>query len=299
MELRQLRYFTEVARVGSFLGAAEQLDVAQPSLWRQVKALEAELGVALFERSGRRVRITSAGSQLLIRTEQLLARAEAIKLLSAELAHGRAGVVTIACPHPHVPRFLAPLIGEFHRTHPGIHVAVHESPGLPGMDQVLSGDVDFITGLPHTDPGLAGRQLGAVRLAVVVSDGHPWRNRTEISISDLRGEPILIGSPGSLTRRLLEPALREAGFELDITLQTGNAATLVALARAGLGVAVLADDNLAADTSTVWPTLVDNHHAMATPVWIYWADRPELAPPVRAFTRHVMRGSEPARTGIA
>ncbi|MFC7661379.1 LysR family transcriptional regulator [Pseudonocardia benzenivorans] len=53
MELRQLRYFAEVAHVGSFLGAADRLDVAQPSLWRQVKALEAELGVPLFERSGR------------------------------------------------------------------------------------------------------------------------------------------------------------------------------------------------------------------------------------------------------
>src|ERR1700712_4759062 len=96
MELRQLRYLVAVARVGSFLGAAAALDVPQPSLWRSVKALETDLGVALFQRSG-------AGHQLLPQAEQLLDRAAGMSLLAAELAHGRAGVVTVACAHPHVP----------------------------------------------------------------------------------------------------------------------------------------------------------------------------------------------------
>jgi DNA-binding transcriptional LysR family regulator len=289
MELRQLRYFAEVAHVGSFLGAAERLDVAQPSLWRQVKALEAELGVPLFERSGRGVVITSAGSQLLPRTERLLAQADAIRLLSSELAHGRAGVVTVACAYPHVPRFLAPLIGRFHETHPGINVAVHESSGLPPVEQVLSGDVDFVTGLPRSDDELSGHRLGDVRLVVVTSDAHPWRHRREIPASELADVPVLIAGPGSLTRRLLEPPLREEGLVLDIVQETGNATTLVALARAGLGVAVLADDNLAGDQDGTWPTLTHERYPMASPLWLYWARRRSLAPPVHAFARHVQR----------
>lgn len=289
MELRQLRYFTAVARVGSFLGAADQLDVAQPSLWRQVKALEAELGVALFERSGRGVQITSAGTQLVASAEQVLGRAEAFQLLGTDLAHGRAGVVTVACPHPHVPRFLAPLIGGFHETHPGIHVAVHESPGLPPVDQVMSGGVDFVSGLPRTDAGLAGHRLGEVRIVLVMSDRHPWRSRRKISTEELRGQPVLTGSAESLTRRLLEPALRECGFELDIVLETGNAGSLIALARAGLGVAVLADDNLGEDPSPPWPALVDEHYAMSTPIWIYWVGHRALTAPVRAFAHYVQQ----------
>ncbi|MFD1238228.1 LysR family transcriptional regulator [Pseudonocardia benzenivorans] len=289
MELRQLRYFAEVAHVGSFLGAADRLDVAQPSLWRQVKALEAELGVPLFERSGRGVKITSAGSQLLPRADQLLAQAEAIRVLSSELTHGRAGVVTVACAYPHVPRFLAPLIGSFRQTHPDVHVGVHESPGLPPVEQVLCGDVDFVTALPRTDERLAGHRLGDVGVIVITAEDHPWRHRTEISVSDLAGMPVMIGSPLSLTRRLLEPALREGGFVLDIALESGNTTTLVAMARAGLGVAVLADDNLAGDPAATWPVLVDERYSMTTPIWIYWARRRSLAPPAQAFVHHVQR----------
>ena len=289
VELRQLRYVVAVAHVGSFLGAATALDVPQPSLWRAVRALEAELGIPLFERSGRGVQLTGAGSQLLPRAEQLLDRAEAISLLSAELAHGRAGVVTVACAHPHVPRFLAPLIGGFRSAHPGIHVAVHETSGLPSIDQVLDGDVDLVTGLPQAEPRLAGHQLGDVRLAVVTSDDHPWRSREQVSTAELRGQPVLTGQADSLTRRLLEPALREGGFALDITLESGNATTLVALARAGLGVAVLADDNLGAENPPGWPALVDEHAPMSAPLWIYWSRERTLAPAVQSFVQHVRR----------
>jgi DNA-binding transcriptional LysR family regulator len=292
VELRQLRYLVAVARVGSFLGAAAALDVPQPSLWRSVKALEAELGVALFERSGRGVQLSGAGRQLLPRAEQLLDRAGAISLLAAELAHGRAGVVTVACAHPHVPRFLAPLIGAFRSTHPGVHVAVHESSGLPPIGQVLDGDVDFVTGLPQAERRLAGYQLGEVRLAVVTAEDHPWRGRSSVSTAELRGQPVLTGHADSLTRRLLEPALRAGGFGLDVTLESGNATTLVALARAGLGVAVVADDNLGADGSTSWPALVDEHTPMSAPLWIYWSNERDLAPAVHSFVGHIRRSGD-------
>lgn len=295
MELRQLRYFAEVVHVGSFLGAAEQLEVAQPSVWRQVKALEAELGVPLFERSGRGVVITSAGSQLLPRTEQLLAQADEIRALSTELARGRAGVVTMACAHPHVPHFLAPLIGRFHATHPRINVALHESPGLPSVEKVLTGEVDFVTTLQRTDERLAGHRLGDARVVVVTAQDHPWRGRSEIPVSDLAGVPVLTGGPDSLTRRLLEPALREGGFVLDVALESPNTTTLVAMARAGLGVGVLADDHLSgASETTSWPALVDERYPMAVPIWLYWARHRQLAPPVRAFARHVTGGPRKA-----
>ncbi|MEU6700347.1 LysR family transcriptional regulator [Pseudonocardia sp. NPDC046786] len=291
MELRQLRYFVEVVNVGSFLGAAERLEVAQPSLWRQVKALEAELGVALFERCGRGVVITSAGSQLLPRAEQLLVQAEGIRTLSTELARGRAGVVTIACAHPHVSHFLAPVIGRLHRAYPLIHVALHELPGLPPVEQVLTGDVDFVTALPRSDERLAGHRLGEVRVVVITHDDHPWRDRREVPVSDLAGVPVLTGGPESLTRRLLEPALREGGLVLDVALESGNTTTLVAMARAGLGVAVLADDNLSGIAEAAgWPILVDEHSPMTAPIWIYWARHRHLAPPARAFAREVTDG---------
>ena len=287
MELRQLLYFVEAARVGSFLGAAECLDVAQPTLWRQVKALEGELGFSLFERSGRGVRITSTGSYLLPRVEQLLRSADAVRALSDELAQGRTGVVTVACAHPHVTRFLAPLFASFRETHPDIHIALRETSSMPPVD-VLTGDVDFVSGLPRAGGGLAGRHLGKVRLVVVTADDHPWRHRVEIPTSELRGVSVLIGPAGSLSRQLLEPVLREKdGFVLDIAHESGYATTLFALARVGLGVGVLADDNLGMDSPSTWPILVDHRYRMSANVWIFWLGNRELAPSVREFAQHV------------
>ena len=133
MDLRQLDYFVHVVQVGSFSGAAAYLGVPQPSLWRSVKALEAEVRVRLFERSGRGVTTTSAGRDLLNRAEQVLDRAAAFAQLGRDLAGGVAGLVTIDCAHPHVARFLAPLIGSFLRDFPDIRVALHEHPGLPSL----------------------------------------------------------------------------------------------------------------------------------------------------------------------
>ncbi|QIV79966.1 LysR family transcriptional regulator [Mycolicibacterium frederiksbergense] len=288
MELRQLRYFAEVVETGSFLGASNRLDTAQPSLWRQVKSLEKELGVPLFERSGRRVKVSSAGLLLLPLTEQVLAGADKIKSLASEITRGRAGTVTIACAYPHLLRFLAPLIGGFHMERPDVHVAIQGLPGLPPIDRVLSGEADFVTSIPVADRRLQGHLLGQARIAVVTPDDHPWRNRSEVKVAELAGVSVLVGPDHSLTRRLLEPALRTEGVILDIMYESHDMASLVALARAGLGVAVVADDHLPGEPADHdWPVLCDDDHEMATPVWIYWAANRALSPPVQEFVRHV------------
>lgn len=290
MELRQLEYFTQVARTGSFLGAARHLDVSQPSLWRSVKSLESELGIMLFERSGRGVQPTNAGTQLLGAADALLARAGSLRQLGADLARGRAGLVRIDCAYPHVSRFLAPLIGAFAPKHPDIRVVLHEHSGLPALERVLAGDVDLATGLTDDRAGLRRQKLGSVRLVVITADSHRWRNKATVRTAQLRDEPLLLGSAGSLTRRLLEPAMRAAGFEAQIAMESPNASTLVAMARQGLGVAVLADDNLAGDGQR-WPRLADPRFEMSTDVWLYSSSERPLSAPVRSFLASARSGS--------
>jgi DNA-binding transcriptional LysR family regulator len=292
MELRQLRYFAQVVEVGSFLGAADHLDTAQPSLWRQVKALEKELGVPLFERSGRRVKASSAGLLLLPIAQQVLAGADKVKELATEINRGRAGVVTVACAYPHLLRFLAPLIGGFYTERPDIHVAIDGWAGLPPIDHVITGDADFVTSLPISDRRLNGHPLGEARVVVVVAADHPWRNRASIDVSELAGTSVLIGAGRSLSRRLLEPALRAKGVMLDIAYESHDMASMVALARAGLGVAVVADDHLPGEPAEQdWPVLHDDETVMATPVWIYWSANRALSPPVREFVSYVRRST--------
>ncbi|QSR20651.1 LysR family transcriptional regulator [Novosphingobium sp. KA1] len=287
MDLQQLRYFVAVAQFGSFTRAASELDVAQPSLWRQTKALEENLGVALFERFGRRVRLTSSGSLLLPQAEQLLSRAEKFLVMGRELSVGRAGLVTIACAYPHIPKFLMPLIGGFRREHPQVHVALHELSELPRTEALVLGEVDFLTSLVQADPNLVGKQLGEARIIVVTSDDHPWRHRKKILVSDLANVPVVTGGPLSLSRRLLEPTLRELGLGLDIVHESVNISTTVSMARAGLGVGIVGDDIIQSNADSTWPVLCDERGPIMTPIWMYWSARRALAPPAELFVRHI------------
>lgn len=290
MELRQLEYFVAVAEVGTYLGAAESLEVAQPSLWRTVKSLEAELGLALFERSGRGVQITNAGTQLLARATQVLEHANALKQLGRELRRGEAGMITLACASPQIPRFVAPLVGRFYKEHPRIHVSLNESPGLPVVDHVFEGATDFVTSLPRNDRRLDGRRIGEARAVVVVADDHPWRHREVINLQELEGVPVMVGGPQTLSRRLIDPALRALGIELEVIFDSKPTSTAIAIARAGIGVAVVGDDILPGGPLDGWPVLVDDHHELTTPIWIYWRrNRPHEDAASRLFIQFLDR----------
>src|SRR6266404_5314928 len=122
MELRQLEYFSVVAVPLTNTAAAARLHVAQPALWKQVNDLERELGVSLFERIGRRVRITSAGRQLLERVDQILAAARGLSGVAGDLRAGRTGRIRIGCLAPHIVAFLARAVAGFRATHPSVNV---------------------------------------------------------------------------------------------------------------------------------------------------------------------------------
>jgi DNA-binding transcriptional LysR family regulator len=231
---------------------------------------------------------------LLPLAEQVLAGANKVKELASEITRGRAGVVTIACAYPHLLRFLAPLIGEFHKQRPDIHVTIHGWAGLPPIDTVVDGDADFVTSLPASDRRLHGQLLGEARIVLITADDHLWRNRPSVDVGELGQTPILVGNERSLTRRLLEPAMRMKGTILDIAYESHDMASMVALARAGLGVAVIADDHLPGEQADQdWPVLYDDETAMATPVWLYWAANRALSPPVKEFVRHVRASQQP------
>src|SRR5438105_4835552 len=110
MELRQLRYFAEVARAGTYAAASQRPHVAQPGVWKQVRSLERELGVVLFERVGRRVRLTSGGTLLLAQAEAALAGVSRVDGLAADLRAGVTGTVTVGCVSAHVVGFLSRLL---------------------------------------------------------------------------------------------------------------------------------------------------------------------------------------------
>src|SRR5262245_29947292 len=174
MDLRHLETFRAVLRQGSFLGAARELGCAQSTVTQHVQALEAALGVALFDRSVRRVRLTEAGRALQEQAAPLLGRIEELKATIAELAGGTAGHVRLGAIEPFVSQRLPPVLARFCRERPDVRLSI-ELGGTEGIARrVARGELDAgICSPPEATRGLRFEPLYREPLGVLVPAGHP------------------------------------------------------------------------------------------------------------------------------
>jgi DNA-binding transcriptional LysR family regulator len=141
MNLRHLHTFATIVDVGGLVKAATRLHLSQPALSRQIQALEAELGVALFDRVGRRVQLTSQGEDLLLRSRRLLAEADALGERARELKSGETGILRIAATPQVIENLLADFLIPYRRRHPGVEVHLVEDGGVRLIDRLERGEV--------------------------------------------------------------------------------------------------------------------------------------------------------------
>jgi DNA-binding transcriptional LysR family regulator len=291
VDMQQLRYFSEVAAAGTYHGASERLHLTEPGVWKQVRLLERELGIALFEREGRRVHLTRAGALLLERTDQALASVDRIQQLANELRRGNAGTVTIGCGPGHVSRFIGPILQRFRKTHPDVQVDIWEYPrqGLwcrdhpaSPVDDLAQGRLDLLT-IPRRVDELAGFVVFEGRLvAVLPEEGHDRTEKT-IPIQALCGPTLLVPESGDAVRLLLERACHVAGFEPVVKAAARSPSTLIALGRAGAGVPVLLDYMLEHSGPAIGSPIADASGVVKTPIWLYWRKDTRLLPATEAF----------------
>jgi DNA-binding transcriptional LysR family regulator len=240
MELRHLRYFVAVAEAGSVTAAAHHVRVAQPSLSRQLRQLEEDIGEPLLDRSGRRARLTPAGEVFLPLARDLVGRADR----AAGLLHGLAApdqvTLRMAAPETTVADVIAPFLAQLPQAAPMIDVRE----ALPARvhEDVLDGAADVgVTSVPPPR-SLASRLLVHFPVWAYVNDDHHWRRRRTVSIRELAGEPLLVLGSDHGTRRQLDAAMSDAGISFGIAAETTVPQVAQALAAAGRGVAVVSDD---------------------------------------------------------
>lgn len=241
MELRQLIYFVAVAEEKQFTRAALRVSVAQPAISAQIRRLERELGETLFHRDQRQVSLTAAGETLLPHAHATLAAVnsgrDAIASLRG-LLHGR---LRIGVSRP-VDHRLTATLGEFHRAHPAIEIALTERHNEPLLHALSNGDLDAaVVGIRSQPlpPQIRMRVIATEPLVLGVRHGDPLSRRKTVTLDQLRGQPMITLTQGSGLRTILEDACRNAGFTPRITAETGELGSLVELAAEGLGVAVL------------------------------------------------------------
>ena len=243
MDLRKLKYFVATAEELHFGRAARRLGLSQPPLSMQLRALELDLGVRLFDRDNRNVALTTVGAVLLGEARKILAHVDQARLLVERAARGDEGTLSVGFITPAEYSFLPPLLRDFRRQYPGVQLHLRELMSDVQLHELSHGalDVGFLTG-PVTDPWLSHRQIAAEPLIAAVPSGHRLSPSTDrLSIRQLASEGIIM-FPRSIAPALFDETTafcQRAGFNLRIAQEVSQSQTIISLVSAGLGVAIV------------------------------------------------------------
>lgn len=241
MNIRDLEYAVAVGDFGHFGQAAEACHVSQPALSGQIQKLERELGVVLFERTNRRVRVTSAGEELLHMAKALLDQAGAIKekadALKDPLA-GRLGLGMIPTIGPYLTPTLLPSV-KHHL--PRVDLALTESMTQVLERQLLAGDIDAaLLATPVTDKRLTATPLYDEPFWIALPHGHRLETEEAIDIADIRTDELLLLADGHCLRdQVLSFCHRTGSATSTITTQDTSLSTILALVGAGAGMTLV------------------------------------------------------------
>jgi DNA-binding transcriptional LysR family regulator len=248
MELRHLRYFVAIAEERSFTRAAERLWVAQPGLSTQIRRLERELGIRLFERHTRGVELTDAGELFLERARAALAAAEVARCTGADLKTGVLGSVRVGvCTAPRWSGAAA-LLHSYARARPAVETSVHESYGGALARDLRDGRLDAVIAPSiFADADFRGVDLGVEPWALLVGAAHRLAGEGPLGVQDLEGEEVIV--TGHRDGAGYDRAVAETLTELGITpaLRTGGPgpallADVVAGSAVALGTAACATE---------------------------------------------------------
>jgi DNA-binding transcriptional LysR family regulator len=254
MQLHQFAYALAVAEEESFTRAADRLHLAQPSLSRQIRLLEQELGVLLFNRGpGQgRVTLTADGAALLPFMQRVLADVEAAGAEARALSGMVRGRVGIGATPSLITSVLAPSLVEFHASHPGIDLSVVEGGSHQLVPQVASGEVDLaLIVLPVTDPLVVTTPLFDDPLVLAIACDHSFAKRARVHVRDLDGLDLVMFREGYDLRVVTLDACAEAGVSPHLVSEGGEMAGVLSFVAAGLGAAVVPAIALPRDSTLV------------------------------------------------
>jgi LysR family transcriptional regulator, transcription activator of glutamate synthase operon len=242
MELSQLRYLVALAEERHFTRAAAREHIAQPALSQQIRRLEDELGLALVDRTTRRVEMTEAGQLLVTRARRILAELDAAHTEMQALRGVEIGHVTVGALHTMGLVDLSLVLAIFHERHPGVELTVREqsSEELAEMLRADTLDLAFLSVTERVERhGLSCHQLVSEEVMVIVPPDHPLARRKRIKMRELAAERFISFRPGARLRELLVGAAREAGFEPHVKLESNESQRIRRLVARGMGVALL------------------------------------------------------------
>lgn len=253
MDTAVLKAFIEVARLESFSHAATALHLTQPAISKRIHILEAELGISLFDRVGRRISLTEAGRTLLPRAQQWLHDLDDLRRVASDLSGPQtgqlSGTLTVGTSHHIGLHRLPPALRQFSTAHPGVRLDIRFIDSEQAYEAVLSGELELgiVTLPPEPDDRLVARVIWPDPLAFVVATDHPLAalarahnapNNTIVA-SDLAEHPAILPSTSTFTRQIAEQMFQREGLRLNVNLETNYLETIKMMVSIGLGWGVL------------------------------------------------------------
>lgn len=243
MDLRQLEIFVKVAELGSFSKAAEALYLTQPTVSEHIRTLEDELGVRLLDRLGRGAAVTKGGQLLLTYAQRMLALQREARQAMASFQGRMSGDLVVGASTIPGEYVLPAMIGRFKEKFPDIAITLLIGDSQTVMDWVAEGRAEIgVVGARSAQRSVEFRELMPDEVALIVSAAHPWHGRKQVTLEELRGEPLLLRERGSGTRAALEAALAEAGTDLGafrVVGEMGSTQAIKQAVKAGVGVSLV------------------------------------------------------------
>lgn len=296
MDLKQLRYFYEIVRLGSFTRAAESLHVAQPAISVSIRKLETELDLQLFQRHDRKVSLTAEGECLWLHAQRILQAVGDARLEMQELKGLSKGEVRVGIPGMMGSYYFPPILMAFRHRYPHISLQVIEG-GTSQLQQMLeTAELDLAVIVRDFLPDeLEARVILREEMRVVVGLEHPLAQQAAVSIDKFFKEELVLFRQGYFHRKVVDRLAAEAGVKPLLGFETNLIPLIKSIIKQGFGISTLLAMALEND-----PDLVDL--PFAEPVWldlcIAWRREGYLSRANQAFVDFLLEKPEPSNLRV-
>ncbi|NRG46601.1 LysR family transcriptional regulator [Bacillus sp. CRN 9] len=242
MDLQQLEYFRTLAQTQHVTRSAEVLSISQSALSRSIARLEDEMGVPLFDRQGRTIRLNQFGQIFLERVENMMKEFNEGKKEIQDLLEPESGTISLGFLHTLSTNLIPDLISSFRMDYPKIKFKLGQGPSHILLDQLQSGEIDLcLIAQNDVKHPVRWEELWSEELFVIVPKNHKFADYQSIKLEQLTNEPFIHLKKGFSLRITVEQLFQEVEITPDITFEGEEADTVAALVAAGLGISILPD----------------------------------------------------------
>lgn len=240
MDIRQLQYLIEVARLKSFTKAADALFITQPTISKTIKSMEEELGVVLFERVGKKITLTDAGMIIVGQAQHIVSSFQNLTAELDDLRNLKKGHIRIGLPPMVGSSFFPKIIGKFHQRYPDITIQLFEDGAKKVESDIANGTLEVgVAVLPTLQQGLQSFPFVKEKLNLVVHPTHPLAHRSEVELTELANDDfVLFREDFTLHDRIIAACAR-VGFQPHVIYESSQWDLISQMVAVGLGITLL------------------------------------------------------------